>query len=92
MLKINEGQPKRGKPFDGYSDITFTNPWNKGNVQGKYKKGFKLGKCFILSDNKIAQIRGKFVNDELKVTFKGNLKSNFDLIYEKFMPYLSMHV
>ena len=69
MLKINDGRLKRGKPFDGYSDVTFTNPHFKGNVQGKYKKGFKLGRCFILRDDKIAEIRGNFVNDELKVTF-----------------------
>ena len=48
--------------------MSFTNPFYKGNVQGKYKKGFTLGRCFVLRDNNIAEIRGNFVNDELKVS------------------------
>ena len=39
-------------------------------MQGKYKKGFKLGKCFVLRDNQISEIRGNFVNDELVVSFQ----------------------
>ena len=64
---MNKGAIKRGKPFDGYADITFAKPETKGNVQGKFKQGFKLGRCFLLSNNEIAEIRGILNNDELKV-------------------------
>ena len=70
IFQINQGKLHRGKPFNGFANVFFTNPHHKGNVQGKYKKGFKLGKCFVLRDNQISEIRGNFVNDELVVSFQ----------------------
>ena len=69
IFQINQGKLHRGKAFNGFANVFFTNPHHKGNVQGKYKKGFKLGKCFVLRDNQISEIRGNFVNDELVVSF-----------------------
>ena len=67
-MQIKQGKLQRGRPFNGYATVSFTNPFYKGNVQGKYKKGFTLGRCFVLRDNKVAEIRGNFFNDELKVS------------------------
>ena len=70
IFQMNKGSVKRGQPFNGYGDITFAQPERKGNVQGKFKQGLKLGRCFLLSNNNIAGIRGNFENDELKVRNK----------------------
>ena len=78
-MQIKQGKLQRGKPFNGYATVSFTNPFYKGNVQGKYKKGFTLGRCFVLRDNKIAEIRGNFVNDELKVSLAKMLKLLYGL-------------
>jgi hypothetical protein len=67
---MSKGTVKRGQAFNGFAYITFAASEKKGNVQGKFKQGFKLGRCFLLSDNNIAQIRGNFLNDELKVKNK----------------------
>ena len=40
----------------------------KGNEQGKFKQGLKLGKCFLLKDEKILKIRGNFKNNVLQVS------------------------
>ena len=67
MIQLIKNQPKRGIAFDGFAVITFVPPEKKGSVQGKMKQGFRLGKCFILSNNDIAEISGTFHSDELKV-------------------------
>ena len=68
LFQINQNQPKRGELFNGYAVITFAKLERKGNVQGKFKQGFKLGRCFLLNgDNKISEIRGRFENDKLLV-------------------------
>ena len=67
IFQTNKGRLKRGQRFNGYAEIIFAKPERKGNVQGKFKQGFALGRCFLLSDNNIAEIRGKFENDGLNV-------------------------
>ena len=50
-----------------------------GNLKGQLKQGLKLGKCFLLSDNNIAEIRGKFDSDQLTVTFKMWITNNLEI-------------
>ena len=57
----------RREPFNGYGLLTFA----RGNEQGKFKQGLKLGKCFLLSDDKIREIRGNFVDNVLQVRLIG---------------------
>ena len=55
--------PKRRDDFNGHGLVTFA----KGNEQGKFKQGLKLGKCFLLTDDNIREIRGNFENNVLQV-------------------------
>ena len=64
---MNKGIVKRGQQLNGFAVITFARPERKGNVQGKFKQGFTLGRCFLLSNNNIAGIRGTLKNDYLRV-------------------------
>ena len=68
-LQISQGNVRRGQPFKGYAVITFA----QSNLHGKFKKGFTLGRCFLLMDNDISEIRGKFENDVLVVNNRSNL-------------------
>ena len=61
--QIIQGKVRRGQPFNGYAVVTFA----QSNFHGKFKKGFTLGRCFLLMDNAISEIRGKFENDVLLV-------------------------
>ena len=70
LLQFNKGYPKRGRKFNGYGVVKFAKYESGGNVQGKLKQGFKLGKCFLLSDNNVTEIRGKYENDQIKVNLK----------------------
>ena len=69
VFQFNKGSQKRGQAFNGYAVVKFAKYESGGNIQGKLKQGFKLGKCFLLSNNNITEIRGKFENDQLKVKF-----------------------
>ena len=67
MLKfiqfLENENPKRRDNFNGHGIVTFA----KGNEQGKFKQGLKLGKCFLLPDDDIREIRGNFENNVLQV-------------------------
>ena len=65
LLKLLENEdPKRRDNFNGHALVTFA----KGNEQGKFKQGLKLGKCFLLKDENIREIRGNFKDNVLQVT------------------------
>ena len=56
--------PKRKDDFNGHGIVTFA----KGNEHGKFKQGLKLGKCFLLKDEKIREIRGYFKDNMYQVS------------------------
>ena len=56
--------------LNGFTTIKFAKHNNKGGIHGKMNQGLKTGKCFLLYDNNVAEIRGILENDELKVIFK----------------------
>ena len=60
---LDNETPKRRDDFNGHGLVTFA----KGNEQGKFKQGLKLGKCFLLTDDNIREIRGNFENNVLQV-------------------------
>ena len=51
----------------GFATIKFAKYNPKGSTHGKLNQGLKTGKCFVLSDNNIREIRGNFFNGKLKV-------------------------
>ena len=58
-----DSRSKAGKVFDGLSSLTFARNFENG----KFKFGFKYGKCLKLFRNSIRQIKGKFLKDSLEV-------------------------
>ena len=62
---LENKNPKRRDDFNGHGSVTFA----EGNEQGKYKQGLKLGKCFLLKDEKIREIRGNFKDNMLQVFY-----------------------
>jgi hypothetical protein len=74
IFQINKGPVKRGQSFNGFTVIALSKSERKGNVQGKFRQGLRLGRCFLLSHNNIAEIRGQMKNDVLKVQNKYYLK------------------
>ena len=60
---LENKDPKRRDDFNGHGVVTFA----KGNEQGKFKQGLKLGKCFMLKDEKIREIRGNFKDNMFQV-------------------------
>ena len=64
---------KNFETFKGFATIKFAKYNTKGSTHGKLNQGLKTGKCFILSDNNIREIRGNVFNNRLKVKrFFGN--------------------
>ena len=51
----------------GFATIKFAKYNPKCSTHGKLNQGLKTGKCFVLSDNNIREIRGNFFNGKLKV-------------------------
>ena len=58
---------KNFETFKGFATIKFAKYNTKGSTHGKLNQGLKTGKCFILSDNNIREIRGNVFNSKLKV-------------------------
>eukprot|EP00095_Tigriopus_kingsejongensis_P003382 maker-scaffold153_size302544-snap-gene-2.26 protein:Tk03382 transcript:maker-scaffold153_size302544-snap-gene-2.26-mRNA-1 annotation:"hypothetical protein BRAFLDRAFT_120570" len=58
---MEKSKPKKG-PFDGYGIITFP---RRGNEHGKFKHGFRTGKCLQLFRRDIRSISGSFREDQL---------------------------
>lgn len=67
----------------GFATIKFAKYNPKGSTHGKLKQGLKTGKCFVLGDDNIREIRGNFFNRKLKVIrFLCNCKTSTGLLLE----------
>ena len=71
--------PKRKDDFNGHGIVSFA----KGNEQGKFKQGLKLGKCFLLKDEKIREIRGNFKDNMFQVSMTiTEVRNDLKLMYQ----------
>ena len=62
---LNIEKLKRRDAFNGHAEVTFA----RGIEQGRFRQGLKLGKCFLLSDDNIREVRGNFEDNVLQVMF-----------------------
>ena len=75
-FQISDNFTNQSQSFSGFATIKFSKNSPRGSEHGKLNQGLKTGKCFVLYDNNISEIRGHLIDSELKVNVQ-NSKTHF---------------